>query len=234
VQFVSSKVVLSGKQFFFNQLTELTLEEGAKVRYSQVPADDLDEAWVFDAVRTHLKKNSSFDAVHVTRGSALAAHDYRIVLREENAETTLKGICMLSGKRESHNHVVIDHQAPHCRSTQLFKGVLDDTGRSSFEGKILVKQQALKTDALQQNHNLLLSDQAHVDSKPNLEILADDVKVSHGATVGKVNMDQLFFLKTRGFSETQARNLLVQGFCQEVIDQIPLSSIRENCKFTSQ
>ena len=134
---------------------------------------------------------------------------------------------MLSDKREAHTHIFMEHQAPFCRSYQLFKSVLNDFSRSSFEGKIMVSQAAQKTEAFQLNHNLFLNDHAHADSKPNLEIFADDVKASHGATVGQLDADQLFYMKTRGFSDEEAKNLLVYGFCEQVIEMIPLPSLRE-------
>lgn len=134
---------------------------------------------------------------------------------------------MLADKREAHTHIFMEHQAPHCRSFQLFKSVLNDFSRSSFEGKIMVRQAAQKTEAFQLNNNLLLSDHAHADSKPNLEIFADDVKASHGATVGQLDIDQLFYMKTRGFSDQAAKNLLIFGFCEQVVEMITLPSLRE-------
>jgi Fe-S cluster assembly protein SufD len=157
-------------------------------------------------------------------------NDYRVVIGGENAEASLNGVWMLGDRNESHMHVIVDHQAPHCRSMQLFKGVLNGNSHSSFEGKILVRQAAQKTEAFQLNNNLLLSDRAHADSKPNLEIFADDVKASHGATVGQLDKEQIFYMKTRGFHEADAKNLLVYGFCEEVIDMIPIPSVHQAMK----
>ena len=137
---------------------------------------------------------------------------------------------MLKEKREAHTHVIVDHQAPHCRSRQLFKGILDDLSSSSFEGKILVRQAADKTDAFQLNNNILLSDRANADSKPNLEIFAPDVKASHGATVGQLDNELLFYLKTRGFSDKAAKNILIYGFCQDVVDLVDIPSLKEAIK----
>ncbi len=154
--------------------------------------------------------------------------DYHVILAGENAEALLNGVWMLADKREAHIHIFIDHQAPQCRSYQLFKGVLNDFSRSSFEGKIMVRQAAQKTEAFQLNNNLLLNDHAHADSKPNLEIFADDVKASHGATVGQLDIEQLFYMKTRGFPEEEAKNLLIYGFAEQVIQMIPLESLRNS------
>jgi Fe-S cluster assembly protein SufD len=123
-----------------------------------------------------------------------------------------------------HTNVVICHHEPHATSMQLFKGVLTDQSKSSFQGKIYVAQKAQKTQAYQLNNNLVLSRSAEAHSKPNLEIFADDVKASHGATVGKLDPEQLFYLKTRGFSEQQAQNTLISGFLQEVVACIPMQN----------
>jgi Fe-S cluster assembly protein SufD len=122
----------------------------------------------------------------------------------------------------------MEHKAPHCRSLQLFKTALNDFSSSSFEGKIIVRQAAQKTEAFQLNNNLLLSDHSSANSKPNLEIFADDVKASHGSTVGQLDKEQVFYMKTRGFNEETAKNLLVYSYCQEVIDQISIPSLKES------
>lgn len=228
ISIITSQALLSGTEYCFNQAAEFALEEDAHVQYTQMTTKLPTEAWHFDAVRAHLKRNSTFKTLSITNGSATVRNDYNVVLGGENAEASLNGLWMLSGKNEAHTNVVIDHQAPHCRSMQLYKGVLDDLSRSSFEGKILVRQAAQKTEAFQLNNNLLLSDRANADSKPNLEIFADDVKASHGATVGQLDEEHLFYLKTRGFSEASAKNILVHSYCKEVLDKIPVRSITKN------
>lgn len=217
----------SANGYFANQVVELALEEGSNVQYAQLLCDEHHASWHFDALRATLKRNATLKTVCVTEGSMTVRTDYRIALIGENAEVLLNGVWMLRDKREAHANVFIEHQAPHCRSFQLFKGVLNDFSRSSFEGKIMVRRPAQKTEAFQLNNNLLLSDHAHADSKPNLEIFADDVKASHGATVGQLDPEQLFYMKTRGFDEAAAKNMLVYGFCEQVIEMIPLSSLRQ-------
>ncbi len=213
--------------YFINQVSDFVLEEDAHVHYTQILNDEHPQGWHFEAVRAHLKRQSTFKTVCITDGGMTVRTDYRISLAGENAEALLNGVCMLGGKCEAHTHIFIDHQAPNCRSYQLFKNVLNDFSRSSFEGKIMVRQAAQKTEAFQLNNNLLLSDHAHADSKPNLEIFADDVKASHGATVGQLDPEQLFYMKTRGFPESEAKNLLIYGFAEQVIEMIPLESLRE-------
>lgn len=223
----SSQHVQPNSHDFINQVTEAILEEDAHVHYIQNYCEESPTGWHFDAVRAQQKRNSTFETISVTEGGMTVRHDYRVTLLGENAEALLNGVWMLADKRESHVNVLIDHQAPNCRSYQLFKGVLNDFSRSSFEGKIMVRQAAQKTEAFQLNNNLLLHDHAHADSKPNLEIFADDVKASHGATVGRLDDDQLFYMKTRGFPENIAKNLLVYGFCEQVIEKIGIASLHE-------
>lgn len=225
VDLVSSSVCLSGSSYCYNATTEIALEEASQVNYVQVGYQHAADAWCFEALRAQLKRNSTFKSVHLTNGCASLRQDYRITLLEENAEASLNGLATLSEKRESHVHVHLGHHAPSCRSQQLFKSVLNDFSRFSFEGKIYVKPIAQKTEAFQQSHMLLLHDHAQAYSKPNLEIFADDVKASHGATVGQLDHDQLFYLKTRGFSDAEAKKLLVAGFCKEIFEMIPIDSI---------
>lgn len=231
---VSTQAHLSGKEYAMNMTADFAIEEDAHVRYTQIACGAPEEIWHFDALRAVLKRNSTLKTVAVTDGSATVRHDYRVMLAGENAEALLNGVWMLNGKREAHAHVLMDHQAPYCRSMQLFKGALNDFSRSSFEGKILVRQAAQKTEAFQLNNNLLLSDRANADSKPNLEIFADDVKASHGSTVGQLDQEQIFYMKTRGFTDSAAKNLLVHGFCQEVIDLIPVDSLRSKMSERAQ
>lgn len=218
---------LTSAGYFVNEVVECVIDEGAHMHYTQVLCDEHPQAWHLDAFRATLKRNSTLKSVCVTEGSMTVRTDYHISLVGENAEALLNGVSMLSDKREAHVHVLMDHQAPHCRSYQLFKSVLTDFSRSSFEGKILVEQLAQKTEAFQRNDNLILNDHAHADSKPNLEIFADDVKASHGATVGQLDPEQLFYMKTRGFSDEAAKNLLIYGFCEQVIEMMTLPSLRE-------
>lgn len=234
VSLVSTLGVLSGETYAFNMVADIAIEEEAHVRYTQSTYGLANGIWHFDALRSTLKRNSTLKTVNVTEGSATARFDYRAILAGENAEVLLNGVWMLLGKNEAHTHVLVEHQAPYCRSMQLFKGALNDTSHSSFEGKILVRQAAQKTEAFQLNSNLLLSDRANADSKPNLEIFADDVKASHGSTVGQLDSEQIFYMKTRGFSEAAAKNLLVYGFCQEVINLIDVPSLHERLRKKAQ
>ncbi|MCB1111273.1 MAG: Fe-S cluster assembly protein SufD [Chlamydiales bacterium] len=215
----------SGSGYCVNEVIDMAVEEGAHVRCYQTAMEYPDDAWVFTALRATLKRDSTLKAVSVTNGSVTVRDDYRVALMGENAEADLNGAWMTGSRHEVHTHVLVDHQQPHCRSNQLFKGVLRDTSRSSFEGKIYVHAEAQKTDAFQLNNNLILSEGAHADSKPNLEIFADDVKASHGSTVGQLDEELLFYMKSRGVSDDTAKNLLIHGYCREVIDLISIPTL---------
>lgn len=228
LKMVTTLKTFSGINCWLNQVMEVALDENARMHITQMTEGVQEDLWAFDALRASLKRDSHLTVVEATEGSATIRHDYKVQLTGENGEALLNGVWMLKGKKEAHVHVLMDHQAPNCRSMQLYKGVLNDLSRSSFEGKIMVRQIAQQTQAFQLNNNLLLSDRANADSKPNLEIFADDVKASHGATVGQVDNEQLFYMKTRGFSENEAKNLLVYGFCHEVLSLIPVQSVLDD------
>lgn len=212
--------------YVVNNVVEFAIEDNAHVNVTQTSRRTGSEAWLMEALRATLKRNSSFKCVNVTSGSQTTRHDYRVALAGEGSEALLNGLWMLQGSNEAHIHVLVEHQAPHCHSNQFFKGVLTDKSRSSFEGKIYVFEEAQKTEAYQLNQNLVLSDDAIAYSKPNLEIFADDVKASHGATVGQLEPEELFYLRTRGFSSTEAKNLLIASFCREVTDMLLLPSLQ--------
>ena len=229
-QIISSLSIHSEGSYGINQVVDFSLDENSRVKFTHTVLNQNESIWHFDAVRATLKRNSHFQSINVTDGSYRYRNDYHIILAQEGCEAELDGITMLSKSKEVHTHVFMDHQAPNCRSRQLFKSVLKDSSRGSFEGKIFVRQAAQKTDAFQLNNNLLLSEKAHADSKPNLEIFADDVKASHGATVGRLNQEQIFYLKSRGFSEMDAQSLLIAGYCKDIIDRVTIPSLLEILK----
>ena len=202
---------------------DLFLEEGAFVDLAI--ASDAVPSWIFETVRATLKKEANFRSVSITAGAKTVRQSYRVQLKGERSEADLNGLWMLEGNHTSHVHAIVDHLAPHTRSLQRFKGVLSGTAQSSFEGKILVRKEAQKTEAYQLNNNLLLSTGAIANSKPNLEVFADDVKASHGATVSQLDPDQMFYLNTRGIAPQNAKKLLISGFCREMIDKIPYPAL---------
>ena len=210
---------------FFNSVTNFSLEEGAQIEYSRAYFSEEQMGWHFDATRAYLKKDSKLESVIAETGGEIFRDDYKVALIGSNAEVHLNGVAMLNRRLESHTHVLVDHQAPDCRSLQVFKNAIDGFSKASFEGKIYVHKIAQKTQAFQLNNNLILNDGAKCDSKPNLEIFADDVKASHGATFGSLDDEQLFYLRARGISEKEAKSLLIQGFCFEIIEKIKVPSL---------
>lgn len=200
-----------------NSYVDIALDERASVTLTTI-MDEQDSSWHFDAIRATLKSESRFTSLAVVNGGATARQDYVVRLLEKGAEASLYGLCRPEERSHHHVNVLMEHQAPRCRSLQHFKNVLKGISRTSFEGKIYVHKAAQKTEAFQMNNNLILSERASANSKPNLEIFADDVKASHGSTIGQIDEQQLFYLKTRGIPHAQARELLVQGFCREILD----------------
>ncbi len=224
--FVTKNVVLAGDNFLVNQYMDFAVEENARIKLAGI-SQGTETSWHFEAVRATLKRDSSLETVSFTNGTQTVRQSYSAALMGEGADVQLNGVWMLDQNRQAHIHVLVDHQAPHCTSRQVFKGVLDGVSRSSFEGKILVRQAAQQTDAYQMNNNLLLSDHAIANGKPNLEIFADDVKASHGVTVGQLREEDLFYFKTRGVPENVARRLLVAGFAKEICELVTLPSLRQ-------
>jgi Fe-S cluster assembly protein SufD len=223
---ISTTINLHGEPAWYNGFVDFALEEGAKISLYGAHCD-VGESWLLDSVRATLKRDARLRVVGVTDGGAAVRSDYQVALMGENAEVELIGGWMVDGYREAHASVLVDHQAPNCRSRQLFKGVIGGSARSGFDGKIYVHPAAQQTDAFQLNNNLIISDGAVAHSKPNLEIFADEVKASHGATVGQLSKEQLHYLRSRGISEPAARALLIRGFIREIFEAVPYDSLRE-------
>lgn len=207
----SLKLTQSGEGSFgfVNSFIDIVLDSGSECVWIDETAGD------FQAVRATLKRDSKMKAVLL--GNHLRS-SIRMELTEENSEANLFGLTRLEGTEESHIHAHIEHISPNTRSRQHVKSVLKDKSRFSFEGKIYVRPEAQKTESYQLNNNLILSDEAVANAKPNLEIFADDVKASHGATTGKLDEEELFYLRTRGLDLKLAQEWLIEGFCKEILD----------------
>jgi Fe-S cluster assembly protein SufD len=161
----------------------------------------------------------------VTLGARMSRHDLNVVLQGEGAAARIDGLALISGRQLADTHTLLDHAKPNGKSVQIHKCIVGGAAHAVFNGKVLVREGAQLTDSAQESRNLLLSSRAHVDTKPQLEIFADDVKCSHGATVGQLDAEQVFYLKSRGLSETRARSLLTYAFGAEIIDRIPVPSL---------
>ncbi|MDQ2922557.1 MAG: Fe-S cluster assembly protein SufD [Acidobacteriota bacterium] len=211
--------------YFTNAVVELVLKDGARVEHYKVQRESARAFHVATTV-ADLGPNSRYDATTITFGAELSRHDINVTMDHEGAECWVDGLYLVTTGQHADTHSLIDHRKPHCTSHQLYKGILDGKSRAVFNGKVFVRHDAQKTDAMQTNKNLLLSNEARVDTKPQLEILADDVKCAHGAAVGQIDEDELFYLETRGIHHDLARNLLTYGFAEEVIGKIKIESIR--------
>jgi Fe-S cluster assembly protein SufD len=212
------------ENYFVNAVNDFIIKDGAGVDYTQVQKDDA-ESWHCSKTRVQLHRDARFFGRNGSSGNRLTRHHYEVRLKEEGAELLLSGASVLANREQVHNFIRIHHEAPHCRSDQLFKNVIDDKGRSSIDGTVIVNKGAQLTNSDQLINNLMLSDEAHSDNKPNLMIFADDVKCTHGTTVGQINEDQLFYLKTRGLSQELAKSLLTTSFVNSLIQTIPFPDV---------
>jgi Fe-S cluster assembly protein SufD len=211
--------------YLTNAIVDLSLEDGARLQHCKIQRESMG-AFHVATTRAELGANSSYHTTTINFGAAISRHDIDVQMDHEGAECAVDGLYMVDGSQHTDTHSVIDHRQPHCTSHQLYKGILDGKSRAVFNGKVFVRHGAQQTDARQTNKNLLLSTDARVDTKPQLEIFADDVKCTHGAAVGQIDEEELFYLESRGINPTLARNMLTYGFAEEVIEKIGVESIR--------
>jgi len=213
-------------KYFTNTVTELVAKEGAVVDHTKIECESL-EAFHIGTLQIHQERASSVVSRCISIGGALVRNEINVALAGEGASITLDGLFTLGGNQHCDNHTVIDHLYPHCDSVELYKGILDQSARGIFDGRIIVRPDAQKTNSRQTNHNLLLSETAIVDSKPTLEIHNDDVKCNHGSTIGQLDEEALFYLRSRGIGEAEARGLLIHAFASEIVDRMKVEPVRE-------
>ena len=227
IQIVESLVIIGESTVFINSVTECYVAENAQVDqyYLQTaPAN----VHLINFTQTVQSSNCLYNNYTYTLpGASLVRNNLHLDLNGSNTESHLYGLYLTGANQLTDNHTFVNHLYPHCMSNELYKGVLMKNARAVFNGKIYVHQDAQKTNAFQQNNNMLLSNKAVIDSKPQLEIFADDVKCSHGSTVGNFNNEALFYLKARGIGDTAARNLLVNAFAFDVTNKIQIPAVRE-------
>ncbi len=215
----------SGKNFT-NAVVQIIVEDNANLTHYRVQKESA-EAFHIGTTDVMLGRGSLYNATNINLGGALSRHDVNVKFTAEGGECFVDGLYMLNGSQHADTHSIIDHAVPNCVSHQTYKGVLNDKSRGVFNGKVFVRENASGTDARQSNKNLLLSNEARVDTKPQLEIFNDDVKCAHGATVGQLEEEELFYLLTRGLNKELARNLLTYGFAEEIINKIEIDSIKK-------
>ena len=223
---VEDYVSLGGGSFLSNVVTELVAGDNAVVEHYLVEREDR-QAYNISTLRIQQGRTANVASHSVLLGGALVRNNVHPVLAGEGGECLINGLFIGAGKQHIDNYMKVEHRAPHCGSRQFYNGILDEQARGVFHGRIIVHKGAQKTDAKQTNRNLLLSDQAQIDTKPQLEIYADDVKCTHGATIGQIEENALFYLRSRGLPESEARGLLLFAFANESLDRMKPGVIRD-------
>lgn len=217
---------IGDKHSFSNVVTEIFCEKNSGVEHYKIQNEG-ENSFHTGTTQVHQVKDSRFSNTTISWGGALTRNDLNSVFEGTNTECHFFGLYLLSGKQHVDNHTFADHKSPNCYSNELYKGILDDNSTGVFNGKIMVRQDAQKTNAYQSNNNILISDDATIYSKPQLEIFADDVKCSHGATSGQLNEEEMFYLQSRGIGRENARTILLFAFTSDVIDSIKTDELRE-------
>lgn len=225
VTIVESYVGVDSGACFTNTVTEIVAGEDSAIDHYKLEREN-DDAYHIATLQVDHQRGSDVASHCISLGGSLVRNDINALLDGEGCECTLNGLYLADGTQHIDNHLRVDHAKPHCNSREFFKGILAGKGRGVFSGKIMVRKDAQKTDAKQSNKSLLLSPDALVESKPQLEILADDVKCTHGATIGQVDEEQMFYLRTRGLSMDAARTLLVYAFAREIIAGVRIPALR--------
>lgn len=219
-------VGLTDGPYLTDAVTEVAVGDGARVRHLRLQHEARGAFHIATCAVT-LAKDARYSSHAITLGARLSRHNLNVRQEGEGVEAQLDGLTLIGGRQLADTHTLLEHGRPNGRSRQLHKCIVGGAAHAVFNGKIAVAPGAQLTDSAQESRNLLLSDKAHVDTKPQLEIFADDVKCAHGATVGQLEADSLFYLRSRGLSEQTARNLLTYAFGAEIIDRIPVASLVE-------
>ncbi|GAA0880938.1 Fe-S cluster assembly protein SufD [Algoriphagus jejuensis] len=228
VTFIDQSVSLGDSSYFVNEVVEVKGGINTHIHYYRLQNEGKNVTEV-STIEADIQKDSTFNSVNISLSGDMVRNNLNLNLIGSNSEGNMYGIYLLNGKTHVDNHTNVDHTIPHAESNELYKGILADHSRGVFNGKIFVRQDAQKTNAFQQNNNILLSEDATVNTKPQLEIWADDVKCSHGCTVGQLDEEALFYLQTRGIDKLQAKGLLLHAFAGEVLEKIAVESFREYC-----
>lgn len=216
---------------FSNAVTEVALKEHAQLHHVRIQREEK-SAFHIGSCSVDAAKGSGYFSTALAFGARVSRHDLHVTLHGEGAEATLNGLALISGRQIADTHTRIDHAMPRCTSRQLHKCIADGSAHAIFSGKIMVREGAAGTDSVQSSRNLLLSGKALIDTQPQLEIFNNDVSCKHGATVGQIDADALFFLKSRGLTEERARSLLTHAFATEIIEKIQVSSLVESLSRT--
>ncbi len=222
---VESYISLKDAQYLTNAVTEVVVGDEAVFEHDKLQNESI-QAFHVAMIHARLGEKTTFTSNSIAIGGSIVRNNVTAILDAEGSECTLNGLSLGTATQVIDNHTTIDHAKPHCASHELYKSILDGKSRGVFNGKIFVRFQAQKTDAKQTNKTLLLSDEATIDTKPQLEIFADDVKCTHGATVGQLDAEQVFYFRSRGIDETTARDMLTFAFASDVVNRVHVEPLK--------
>jgi Fe-S cluster assembly protein SufD len=217
----------AGTKYFTNTVSDIVVGDNAVLSHVKLQYEG-DDAFHISATHVDVKRSGTYVSNAISLGGGLVRNDIAAVLSGEGVDCTLNGLYYADAERLVDNHTAIDHAQPHCDSREIYKGILADRARGVFNGKIIVRPDAQKTDAKQTNRALLLSEDARINTKPQLEIFANDVKCTHGAAVGQLDDEALFYLRSRGLSHAAARRLLIRAFAADVLNRMPIDAVRSS------
>jgi Fe-S cluster assembly protein SufD len=224
---VESFVTVEGSaKIFNNALTEMFVAENGVLNHDKIQEEG-DNGHLLNTTQVLQKKQSVFSTNNFTLSGMFVRNNLNIVLDDEHIESHLNGLYLTKGTQSVDNHTLVDHRKPNCNSNELYKGIIEEKSSATFNGKIFVRKDAQKTNAFQSNKNILLSDDGTINTKPQLEIYADDVKCSHGTSTGKLDEDKIFYLRARGLSEDSAKKLLMHAFASEVVENVKIKELRD-------
>ncbi len=233
LQLIETFVALEDSVYFTNSSLTVTLDENSRCTYYKMQNESRNATHI-STLKVVQGRDSVFHSNVLDFGGGLVRNNLMAILNGEGAETVLNGLYLGRGNQHMDNHTVIAHAVPHCNSSELYQGILTDQSRGVFSGMIHVHRDAQKTDARQSNNCLLLSEEAKIDSKPQLEIYADDVQCTHGATVGQLNEEEIFYLRSRGIGKVNARNILTYAFAEKIIEHIEIPELKERAEMVFQ
>lgn len=219
---------LADSVYFSNVVTEIVVGENSTIGHYLIELESK-KAYNVSTLRVQQARSSNIRSHSILLGGSLVRNNVHPVLAGEGCDSLINGLYMPSHRQHMDNYMKVEHASPHCDSRQLYNGVLDGRARGVFHGRIIVHEDAQKTDAKQTNRNLLLSDTAQIDTKPQLEIYADDVKCTHGATIGQIDENALFYLRSRGISKNAARDIILHAFTNETLDSMSLDPVKNYC-----
>ncbi|MBK8551143.1 MAG: Fe-S cluster assembly protein SufD [Ignavibacteria bacterium] len=231
VKIVEDYYSIGGKHSFTNAVTEIYCGPNSNLERYKIQSEG-EYAYNINTTQVMQEKDSLFSDTTISWGGAITRNNLCAVFNGTNTECHFYGLYLLNGKQHVDNHTLADHAMPNCYSNELYKGIIDDKATGVFNGKIMVREDAQKTNAYQSNGNILLSEDATIYSKPQLEIFADDVKCSHGATTGQLNNEEMFYLRARGIGKEEARILLLNAFAGDVIDSVKIDSLKKKLRNT--